>query len=538
MQERLRNIPKQFVEWWNKFSVKQKTLIASVTLAVIVGLLIVARVLTTPTMVSIRTCEDTKEAGEVKQLLDGEGIKFEVSSDGLSFSVKSQDEANAAILLGQNGIPASGYDFNNVFEGGFSTTEADKFKKYQRYLQDELAGQLEMLDVVDSATVKLSMPVDDGTVLALEEDTYAAVTLSLSEEIDEERASGLAKWIATAVGNDTTDEISIMDSEGNVLFIGGDTSTSIGAASGQLSYKTKAENMVKGQVKDVILGTGVYDSASVGLNLDISFDETEETDNNYYTEDGAEHGPVASESLYEKEATGGDGGVPGTDTNNGDDTGYMLEDGATSNLTISDTDRQYNTSQKVTTRKGGVGDVNYENSSITVVANQNRYYSEAALKASGELDDMTFDEFVAANRDKVKLDVDQDFIQMVSKATGFSEDNIVIVAYEVPFFEYDDGGSFIDRAVDYLPIIIAVIIMLMLGYVVFRSTRKEQVLVEEEPELSVESLLASTKEAEDSLEDIGFSEKSETRILIEKFVDENPEAVASLLRNWLNEEWE
>ena len=48
-----------------------------------------------------------------------------------------------------------------------------------------------------------------------------------------------------------------------------------------------------------------------------------------------------------------------------------------------------------------------------------------------------------------------------------------------------------------------------------------------------------TKEAEEeSLEDIGFSDKSETRILIEKFVDENPEAVASLLRNWLNEEWE
>lgn len=538
MQERLRNIPGQLLGWWNKFSVKQKTLIASIALAVIVGLVIVARIVTTPTMVPIRTCEDTKEAGEVKQLLEGENIDYDVSSDGLSFSVKSKDEANAAILLGQNGIPASGYDFNTVFEGGFSTTEADKKKKYQRYLQDELAGQLEMLDIVDSATVKLSMPVDDGTVLALQEDTYAAVRLSLSGEMDEEQANGLAKWIATAVGNDNTDEVSIIDSEGNVLFIGGDTSTTIGAASGQLSYKTKAENMVKGQVKDVILGTGVYDSASVGLNLNMSFDETEETDNNYYTEDGAEHGPVASESLYEKEATGGDGGVPGTDTNNRDDTGYVLDDGLISSETISDTDRQYNTSQRVTTRKGGVGEVDYENSSITVVANQNRYYSEAALKASGELDDMTFDEFVAANRDKVKLDVDQDFVQMVSKATGFAEENIVIVAYEVPFFEYDDGGSFIDNAVDYLPIVIAVIIMLMLGYVVFRSTRKEQVLVEEEPELSVESLLASTKEAEDTLEDIGFSEKSETRVLIEKFVDENPEAVASLLRNWLNEEWE
>lgn len=59
-----------------------------------------------------------------------------------------------------------------------------------------------------------------------------------------------------------------------------------------------------------------------------------------------------------------------------------------------------------------------------------------------------------------------------------------------------------------------------------------------EEELSVESLLESTKENQDQLEDIGYNEKSETRILIEKFVEENPEAAASLLRNWLNEEWE
>ena len=286
MQERLRNMPKQMLGWWNKFSVKQKTLIASICLVVVVALGILGKVLTTPTMVPIRTCDNTKEAGEVKQLLEGEGINYDVSSDGLSFSVKAQDEADAAILLGANGIPASGYDINNVFEGGFSNTEADKAKKYQLYLEDRLAKQLEMLDTVDSATVKLSMPVDDGTVLALEEDTYAAVKLSLSEEVDEEWASGLAKWIATAIGNDNTDDVSIMDSSGEVLFLGGDTSTTVGVASGQLSYRAKAENMVKSQVKDVILGTGVYDSASVGLNLDINFDEREETDNNYYTPEG------------------------------------------------------------------------------------------------------------------------------------------------------------------------------------------------------------------------------------------------------------
>ena len=61
---------------------------------------------------------------------------------------------------------------------------------------------------------------------------------------------------------------------------------------------------------------------------------------------------------------------------------------------------------------------------------------------------------------------------------------------------------------------------------------------ETEPELSVERLLATTRENQ-SLEDIEFGEKSETRKMIEKYIDENADAVAALLRNWLNDDgWE
>lgn len=51
----------------------------------------------------------------------------------------------------------------------------------------------------------------------------------------------------------------------------------------------------------------------------------------------------------------------------------------------------------------------------------------------------------------------------------------------------------------------------------------------------MESLLQSQPEVE--LENIDVEKLSETRKLIEKFIDENPEAAASLLRNWLNEDW-
>ena len=83
---------------------------------------------------------------------------------------------------------------------------------------------------------------------------------------------------------------------------------------------------------------------------------------------------------------------------------------------------------------------------------------------------------------------------------------------------------------------LAVLILAFLVYVVFRGMAPVEV-TEMEPELSVEQLLATTKENQ-SLEEVEFSDKSETRHMIEKFFEENPEAVALLLRNWLNEDWE
>ncbi|MBP5324874.1 MAG: flagellar biosynthesis protein, partial [Pseudobutyrivibrio sp.] len=117
---------------------------------------------------------------------------------------------------------------------------------------------------------------------------------------------------------------------------------------------------------------------------------------------------------------------------------------------------------------------------------------------------------------------------------GFPASSVKVVSYEIPMFQYSEGTGL--GLTDILQIVLALLIFAMLGFVVFRSLRTE----EEEPveqELTIDDLIASTQEEEEELEDIGYTEKSEARILIEKFVDEKPEAVAQLLRNWLNEDW-
>ncbi|MDD6058336.1 MAG: flagellar biosynthesis protein, partial [Clostridiales bacterium] len=245
MPEQVQKIINQVTEWWKKNNTRQKILLVSIAATVVLALAILALVVGKPKMVTLIQCTDTAQAGEVKGLLDGDGsIPYELSDNGLTFYVKEADYAAASIFLGQNKIPTSGYAIDNVFEGGFSSTEADKNKRYKLYLEKYMAEQLESLSNVEWATVKLDIPNDDGTILARNQESYAGVILSLSDEMGEEQAAGLAQFIATQLGNATTDNITILDGDANVLFSGGESTTTVGVANSQLALRTKTENAV------------------------------------------------------------------------------------------------------------------------------------------------------------------------------------------------------------------------------------------------------------------------------------------------------
>ena len=134
------------------------------------------------------------------------------------------------------------------------------------------------------------------------------------------------------------------------------------------------------------------------------------------------------------------------------------------------------------------------------------------------------------------MEVPADMINVVSKATGIAVENVAMAAYTQYVF-FDKTGATITLT-DILQIITILVILGLLAFIVIKSMWTKKV-VEEEPEpeqLSVEQLLESQPE-EVVLEDIEMDTGSETKRLIEKFVDENPEAAATLLRNWLNEDY-
>ena len=482
MPEQIQAILNRILEWWRKFTRRQQALIVSISAVVIVSFIILAVVITRPTMVQLVQCEDGVQAAAVKELLEGESIPYVTSDDGFTFSVEEKYYASANVLLGSNSIPSSGYTIDDVIDGSFSTTEADKQKRYKEFLEDKFATALETQKMVDSATVIINIPEQDGTLIARETPSWATVTLDLNTPISADTAAGFARYIAVCLGNDTTDNIAIMDNEGNMLFSGDEESLSLSNASANQDAREKASNEIANRVHTVLDGTNLYDEISVGVNLSMNFDENSYVDYDYSVDEGRTEGYLDSESGSNSESTNGAGGVPGTDSND-DDTTYVIEDGSQTSTSTEEFYKDYLPDERITTHK----------------------------------------------------DVTDDIVEVVARATGFPTTSVKVVAYEIPMFQYSEGSGI--GITDILQIVLAALIFLMLGFVVFRSLRTE----EEEPveeELTIDDLIASTQqEEEEELEDIGYTEKSEARILIEKFVDEKPEAVAQLLRNWLNEDW-
>ena len=532
MADRVKGILNRIVEWWNKFTPKQKTIIVCSFAGVILAIGVLSYVLTRPQYAVVKICETTAVAAEVTELLESNEITNYTSDDALTVYVLEEQLSEARLVLGANDISSEGFGIEDVTSGGFSTTESDKQKRYVFYKESKMEEDLMANDFVKEAHVTLTVPEDDGTLISQNLESSASVVLELAGDMPQEIAASLAHYIATALGNANTDNVTIIDTVGNLLFSGETQAAGMGHVSTQFAAKQEAEKLVKQEVKSVLLGTTLYDSVEVASNLSLDFSTYKKTSHDYSVADGRSEGYLASENLYNSENESGIGGEPGTGSNDEDGTTYVLQDGEGSTSTVTEEERKYLPNETVTEQTIPAGLIKYDESSVSVTAKKLHMYNEEEVEEQGLLNDMTWEEFKLANADQIKLEVDADMYNIVQTATGIPTENISIVAYEVPVFMDEDGPSV--QATDIVQVLLIIAILAVLAFVVIRSMRlqKEE---DTEEELAVENLLQSTPEPE--VEDIDLNGKSEARKMIEKCVDENPEAVANLLRNWLTEDW-
>ena len=136
------------LEFWNKYTVKQKTILISVVTAVVLFIVVFAYILTRPEMETLMTASTTAEAGHIVSVLESNNIGYKLSRDAKTIYVDSRDYSNALMVLGNNGIPSLGMTLDSLFDNSFSTTESEKKLKANIYKQDWLRSALIGMDHV------------------------------------------------------------------------------------------------------------------------------------------------------------------------------------------------------------------------------------------------------------------------------------------------------------------------------------------------------------------------------------------------------
>ncbi len=531
MQERVKELLKKIIDWWKSLTVKQRTMIVCISAGIILALVVVVTVLSKPQYTLLKECESASEGAQIKEILDEEGgYTYRISDDGLRVEVATSQIGNANLLLAANSIVSDQYGIDKVTEGGLGVTEADKRKRYVVMLQDELEHDfIGMFDSIKEATVMLHIPEENGTLIAQEQPSYASIVLTIDGDFTNDNAAFLARAVATALGNDTTDNISIIDSTGKMLYSGEENYSVSESANSQMEVKQQSEQVVGNKVKNALKGTNGFDNIEVAVNLDIDFSSEKVVDHNYYAPENSTQGLLAEAHIYNSDSTANGGDIPGTDSNDEPPT-YVLDTDGAQSTSSSEEDYKYVPSERITERNS-VGVINYNNSSAGITAIDYIIVQESIARSQGLLDGISWEEYKAQNSGRRKIEIDEDYINVVSKATGIPAENISIVAYEENWFVDREGLDV--EATDVVAFVLILLILGLLAFVILRSMMRERVPEEPEEPLPVDELLQSTPEP---LEDIEVEPKSEERLVLEKFVMENPEAAANLLRNWLNEE--
>lgn len=541
MMDQLIAIKDKLLSFWNKYTTKQKTIIICVAAAVFFALVLLSYLLTRPTYTHLASLSDASLASTLSEALDEEGIKYNMETDPsgttTSFDVEQSDYSDAVLVMGSNGIVDKDMTWEDALESDMTTSSLEKHTKITLALQSTIKDNLLNFDNVEDATVIIDREDDNGTIYAESEEASVSVTLRIRKggEVTSETATAMAYYLTNAVGNKTTDNIVIVDTAGNLLY-GAKTDNSLGGTiSGVEDYKEKLQNTFAERTEKMLLKAG-YDDVEVSrMAIKFNMDKVNELITEYSVAEGQDQGYYSHSYEYASNGQSGSGGPPGTESN-GDLTDSMLQTDGTTNTETTLNKYDYLPNEDVKNIEHEVGAVVPEESSMGIVLTRYRRVSEESLKEQGALDNISFEDYVEQNSATTTLEVPEELIPLVSAATGIAENQINILVQEKPVYEAaEDTGLFGGSFTNYLMLILTVLIGALLIFVIIRGTSPVEV-TELEPELSVEDLLATTQEDKE-LEEIEMGEKSEIRNLIEKFVDENPEAVAMLLRNWINEDW-
>jgi flagellar M-ring protein FliF len=167
---------------------------------------------------------ETADLNQVSIALAEANLPFEVGTDGSSIQVPVGSTGKARLLLAERGLPNSanaGYElFDNV--GSLGLTSFMQEVTRVRALEGEIGRSIQQIQGVSAARVHIVMP-DVGNFRRGEQKPTASVMIRANSTAGRKASSSIRHLVASAVPGLDVDDVTILDSTGQLLASGDET---------------------------------------------------------------------------------------------------------------------------------------------------------------------------------------------------------------------------------------------------------------------------------------------------------------------------
>ncbi len=506
MGETIQHMRNQLNEYWNEMDKSKRKKILIISAAIIIMIIILTIVLTRPKYEVLYEDLSLKDMAQITKKLDEMGVKWKIpdKDNNTTILVPADMKNKIKIELASYGLPNEGYSFIDAFnDSSWTMTDYDKKERMKYALQSELSSTISEIDGIENATVYID--VKEGTGFVLEEnkmETTASVFIERTDNrpLKGETVTAIKNLVAGSINMDP-ENVKIIDSEGKLLSEEHEDEDFL--LTDQFVIKHNLELRINDSLREFLENVFGDGNVDVRSSVKINFDSESTSIVEFAPPiEGNDEGLIRSmEQIEEHMADAAEGGIPGVDSNVDPEDYQMMEDGNERYSKISNT-------------------INYELNEI----------NKEIRKAPGQVEDITVAVLINRNAlidGEFTPGLEDEIADLIYAATGLDTKQVEVKAQN---FRKDDLETAEEkRDIKWLPIILSIILAsAVVAYVAYR--RRQEDIEGFEPEIDEETLI------ETEVQDLEFeTEESKMKVQIDKLVDNKPEAVAQLLRTWLNE---
>ncbi len=250
--------------------------------------------------------------GKLKEM----NVPYSLKGDGTTILVPASMVYETRLRLASQGLPQGGGAGFELFDQRmFGMTEFVQKLNYRRALQGELARTIAELGAVQHARVHIVLP-EKSLFLEQQEKPTASVVLKLlaGRRLSADQIRGIAHLVSSSVEGLDPGDVTIVDTNGNILSRDEENTAFLSRTEAQLAYQQNLEHGLERRVQSLLeraIGKG---KVLVRVSAQLDFQHIERTEERF----DADNPAIRSEQRSQEKGTGSGLwaiGVPGTRSN-------------------------------------------------------------------------------------------------------------------------------------------------------------------------------------------------------------------------------